>query len=152
MLGYLRTAGLALITGSLITLLLSFHARSEMIKNLANAKNEKGRIDRQIAQQITAETDLTASLQNRDYKICMYVGSIYEAAGDYIRAEYAYTLAKNKAGQKTFSPYYKLVEVLVAQDKFSDAQDVINSVIDIKDKNMIKFKTRAYIVMGDKYN
>ena len=44
--GYFKTAALSFIAAAIFTILLSFHARSEMIKNLyVNKKKSNGKVD-----------------------------------------------------------------------------------------------------------
>lgn len=81
----------------------------------------------------------------------MNVGNIYETAKDYKNAEIAYKLAVEKSKRGVYTPYAKLARVLIVQEKFEEADDVIRSIPDVKSKDLIKFKTRAYIEMGDKY-
>ncbi len=149
--GYAKTAGIAFIAGAVFTILLSFHSRSEMIKNLYANKNDKLKLEAQVARQIVAHSDLTNALVTKNFVVCMQVGNLYEAAGDYNKAEYAYHLAVQKAPNGNFSAHLKLALVLIAQDKMDDAEDIIQSVPDFNSLSLIRFKTRANIVLGDKY-
>ena len=150
--GYIKTAGVTFLIASAFTVLLSFHARSEMIKNIYAHKEEKGRLDTKIAQKIVAQSDFTKLLHQRSYNICMQVAALYESAEDYPKAEYAYSLAYNKAPENNYVVHYKYARVLITQEKFDEAQKIIDSAVDTNNLKLIKFKTRAYIVMGDKYN
>ena len=49
---YLRTVFLSFAVGLVFTMLLSFHARSEMIKKLNEDNNAKSRINTEIAKQL----------------------------------------------------------------------------------------------------
>ncbi len=151
LLSYGRTAAFSFLFALVFTLVLSFQARSEMIKNLYIAKNQKHIIEQQLAKQITEQSNLTESLATKPYSVCMQVGDLYEAAANFEKAEYAYKLATERAKSGNYKPYYKLVTVLATQEKFSEAEDIINSIYDISNKDLIKFKTRSYIVIGDKY-
>ncbi len=151
LLAYMRTACIAFLVGTLIAVLLSFHARSEMIKNLYENKEEKSIIERQIAQQIVSKTDFIKSLNGKNYAICMKVGQLYETAGEYQKAEYAYHLALQKVKDKIYTPYYRLIVVYIAQDKVDDAEKLISQIHDSNNLNLILVKTRSYIVLGDKY-
>ena len=53
--GYLRTTFIAFCVALIFTLLLAFHARSEMIKNLYVNKEEQYKIEQKIAKQIVAK-------------------------------------------------------------------------------------------------
>ena len=151
LLGYVRTAIVSFCIGALFALLLSFHARSEMIKNLYAEKGEKLKIEKQIAKQMIANSDYMSELNSKNYTVCMQVGRLYEAAGEYKNAEYAFYLATLKTPEGVYTAYYKLILVLIAQDKLTDAEEVLESVEDESSLNLIKFKTRANIVLGDKY-
>ncbi len=148
---YGRTIGISFLIALVFTLLLSFHARSEMIRNLYTNVKEQQKIDRQIAKQLISQSDLTKDLKKKNYSVIMQVGLLYESAGDLKNAQYAYKLATEKAGQGVYTPFYRLAKVLTAQAKFAESEQVIKSVKDINNKKLIKFKTRAYIEMGDKY-
>ncbi len=148
---YGRTVGISFIVAFIFTLLLSFHARSEMIKNLYTDVKEQQKIDEQLARELIAKSDLIKDLKKKRYAVIMQVGMLYEAANDFSKAQFAYELALNKAKPGTYTPYYRLARVLIAQEKFSEAQAVIKSVRDVKNKSLIKFKARSYIEMGDKY-
>jgi len=152
LISYVRTIIITFFIGTIIAILLSFHARSEMIKNLYESKEEKSIIEKQIAQQIVSKTDFIKSLNGKNYAICMKVGQLYEMAGDYQKAEYVYHLALQKAKNRVYTPYYKLVIVYIAQNKIDDAEKLISEVPDTNELSLIRFKTRSYIVLGDKYN
>ena len=151
LLGYAKTALVSFIAAAIFTILLSFHARSEMIKNLYVNKNTRSKFEQQIAQQIVAHSDFTKTLNESNYAICLQVGRLYETAGDYHKAEYAYYLATKKAPCGIYTPYYKLATTLIALEKIKEAEELINSVSDTGNLALIRFKTKAYIVMGDKY-
>ncbi len=148
---YVRTVGISFCVALVITVGLSVKAREDMIKNLHAVKTNTQKIDEQIAKQIVAKSDLMKDLATKNYAVCLQVGNLYEAAKDYPNAEFAYAAAIDRAKQGVYTPYYKLSRVLIAQEKFDDAEKLVNSVTDIKDKGLIKFKTRTYIDAGDKY-
>ena len=81
----------------------------------------------------------------------MQTGKICEIAKDYTDAQMAYELAIKKAKPNTFKPYHKLIIVLVEQEKFKEANDILENIHDTSDKNLINFKTRAFLTIGDKY-
>ena len=149
--GYARTVGISFLAALIFTLLLSFHARSEMIKNLYTNVHEQQKIDEQLAKQLVMQSDFMKDLRHKRYSVCLQVGLLYEAAQDYINAQAAYELALQKARPGIYTPYYRLARVLIAQEKFNEANDIIKSAKDINNKHLIKFKTRSYIEMGDKY-
>ena len=148
---YFRTATITFIAATIFTILLSFHARSEMIKNLYVNKNERIKIERQIAKKIVARSDFTKSLSDSNYSICMQVGKLYETAGEYAKAEYAYYLAIQKAKSGVYTPYYRLAVTLIELGKIDEAEKLISSVSDKNNISLIRFKTRIYIILGDKY-
>ncbi len=148
---YVRTIAISFCFALVFTILLSIHARSEMIKNLYINADEQQKMDEKVAKQIVMQSDLTKDLRTKKYTICLQVGNLYATANEYVNAEFAYRLAIEKAKTGVYTPYLKLVEILVEQEKFDEARDVIKSVKDIQNKQLIKFKTRAYIVLGDKY-
>lgn len=148
---YGRTIAISFVVALIFTLLLSVHARNEMIRNLYASPSERLQMDEKVARQIVAQSDLTKDLKTKKYAICMQVGNLYETAHDYPNAQFAYELALEKAKSGIYKPYQRLTSVLIAQNKQKEAQNLINSVPDIKNKQLIKFKTRAYIEMGDKF-
>ena len=148
---YLKTIFVSFLVALVVTTILSIRAREEMIKNLYITAAERQKMDELIAKQLVAQSDLTENLATKNYTICMQVGGLYEAAKDYPNAQIAYEKAVERAKPGNYTPYYKLTSVLIAQDKFEDADKLIRSVADIKNKSLIKFKTRSYIEMGDKY-
>lgn len=148
---YVRTVSVSFLVALFATVLLSFHARNEMIKNIYTNAEEQQTIDETIAKQIVTQSDLTRDLRSKKYSVCMQVGKLYETAHDYYNAQIAYEFAVEKAPDKNYSAYYKLTSALIAQDKIGEAKDIINSVRDFQNKSLIKFKSRAFIEMGDKY-
>ena len=148
---YVRTVSVSFFTALIITAVLAIHARSEMIKNLYVNIEEQAKIEEQIAKQVVMQSDLMKDLKNKKYSICMHVGYLYETVHDYKNAQTAYELALSKAKPGVYDPYFKLAGVLIAQEEFKEAQKLLNSVRDTKNKKLIKQKTRAYIEMGDKY-
>lgn len=151
LIGYIKTAGISFLAASVFTILLSFHSRSEMIKNLYTAKENRLKFERQVAQQIVAHSDLTASVSSKNFTVCMQVGNLYETAGDYIKAEYAYHFAQQKAPAGNYSAHLKLITILITRGKIQDAEDILESVEDTNSLSLIRFKTRANIILGDKY-
>jgi len=151
LIGYAKTAGISFIAAATFSILMSFHARSEMIKNLYVKKEEKTKLERKIAQQIVSHSDLTATLHDKSYAIAIQVGDLYTTAGELNKAEYAYHLAVQKAPEDKFLAHLKLATALITQDKIDDAIELIESVNDSHNLSLIRFKTRAYIILGDKY-
>ena len=149
--GYIKTAGISFLSAVIFTVLLSFHSRSEMIKNLYSNRADRVQIEQQIAKQIVNHADLTSSLTSKNYAVCINVGDLYYAAGDLQRAEYAYHLALEKSPNGTFAAHQKFATVLITQNKTKDAEEVINDVPDINSLKLVRFKTRTYIILGDKY-
>ena len=148
---YARTVFISFCVALIITIGLTIQARKSMIKDLYDKAVDDKKLDEQIAKQIIAQSDLTKNLLTKNYTICMNVGNLYETAKDYQNAQIAYQAAVLRAKRGVYAPYYKLTSVLIAQSKFDEAEDVINSVTDLKNKGLIKYKTRAYIETGDKY-
>ena len=151
LIGYSKTVFVSFFAALIFTILLSIHARSEMIKNIYANEAEKIRMEEAFAKQLVAQSDFTKDLQNKKYAMCMQVGQLYEAAQNYANAELAYKLAIEKAKTGVYTPYFKLAGVLIAQEKYQEAEDIINSLTDTKNITLIKSKTRAYLTMGDKY-
>ena len=149
--GYFKTAALSFIAAAIFTILLSFHARSEMIKNVYVHKEDRLKFERKIAQKIVEHSDFTKSLSDSNYSICLQVGRLYETAGDYKKAEYAYYLAMQKAPNGVYTPYYKLALTLIELRKIDEAEKLVREVPDTNSISLIRFKTRTYIVLGDKY-
>ena len=148
---YVRTIAISFFIALIITLYLTSQAQKDMIKNLHVAPQDRLQIEEQIARQLIIESDLMKDLSNKNYSICMRVGHLYEVIHDYENAQIAYKLAKEKAHAGVIAPDAKLVDVLIAQEKFEEANDLLDSIRDVKEKTLIKTKTRAYINMGDKY-
>ena len=148
---YLRTVLCSVLLAVVVTTFLSINARNEMIENLSTQKQEQSLLDKKIALEIIAQTDLLKDLKNKSYSVCLHAGELCEMAGDYVEAEYAYNLAIQKSKSTKYYEYYKLICVLTAQGKISEALDILDGIKDVTDKSLIKFKTRAYITIGDKY-
>lgn len=150
-LSYLRTICYSILFSIILTTCLAINARNEMLKDISIEAEKQGIIDKATAQKLITQTNLLKDLQYKKYSVCLYVGKLYEAAGDYEEAQKAYELAVEKAKLGVYLPYYKLTYVLTVQEKFDKANALIDNLKDITDKDLIKFKTRAYIIIGDKY-
>lgn len=148
---YVRTIFLSILVATIFTTCLTVKARHDMIKNLYTNIEERQKIDEKIAKQLVSQSDFSESLATKNYAVCMRVGNLYKTAKDYKNAQKAYEIAVSRAKRGTYNHYVQLVEVLVAQEKFEEAENVIKSVTDEKNINLIKFKARSYITMGDKY-
>lgn len=148
---YLRTVGVSFLVAFIITTFLTFHARNEMIKNLYIMPENQEAIDKKVAEQIILQSNLLEGLSTKSCSVCMHVGDLYQTIADYKNAEMAYRFAIEKAKPKNYKPYYKLICVLLEQDKIDDAEEILNNIIDHTELNLIKFKTRSNIVLGDKY-
>lgn len=148
---YLRTIACSVLFSMVFTTCLALHARNEMIKDISASSETRQSMDRKIAQQLIESADLMKDLPSKKYSVCLHTGELYETAGDYEKAQFAYELAIQKARPRVYTPYYKLICVLTAQDKLKDAESVLKNVKDHTSKPLIKFKTRSCIVIGDKY-
>ncbi len=148
---YIRTVAISFCVALFFTVLLACHARSEMIKNLYMNANEQNKINKQVALKLVQEAGFIKDLNSKNYTICMHIGNIYEITGQYKNAEDAYKIALTKTKSTNYLPYYALIRVLVSQEKFNDAEYIIKSIRDLKSVKLIKFKTRSYIIIGDKY-
>jgi len=150
-LSYVRTVFISLLFAIFFTSALAIHSRNEMVKDLAASASKQNLLDKATALKIISHTNLLKDLRFKTYSVCMHAGNIYEIAEDYPDAQNAYELAVEKSGSKNYRPYYKLVYVLTAQEKFDKALALLDNLKDISSKDLIKFKTRAYITIGDKY-
>ena len=148
---FMRTILCSCIMAGLITAGLLWHSRNEMIRNLYINQGRSEALDKMLAQSIISQNDLLLDLSSKSYGICMTTGNIFYAAGDYKNAETAYRFALDKAKSGNYGPYYKLVCALAAQEKFDEAEELITGLQEHTNVKLIKFKTRAYIVIGDKY-
>ena len=147
---YIRTVGVSLLTAIIVTTGLTMHARHEMIKNLYIGIEQQEAIDKKVAEQIILQSNLLENLSSKSCSVCIHVGDLYQTVADYKNAEMAYRFAIEKVKPDNYKPYYKLICVLLAQDKIEDAEYILNGIKDITSLNLIKFKTRSNIVLGDK--
>ena len=148
---YVRTVALSVLAAVIITTFLAIHAINEMIRNIYANIEEQEQLDEKIAKEIIMQSDFAKDLKKEKYAVCMHVGELYETVHDYYNAQIAYEYAAEKAKPGIYKPFYKLASVLIAQEKFTEAQSVLTHVKDVHNKTLIKYKTRAYIEMGDKY-
>ena len=148
---YVKTVLFSIVIAIIVTSSLAMHARNEMIKDISIMEKEQSKIDKKLAEQLIIQTNFISDLHTKKYGVCIHVGELYETAGDYKDAETAYRLAVEKSPDGIFKAHLKLTEVLISQEKFEQADSFIDSISDVPLKSLIKFKTRAYIVMGDKY-
>ena len=123
---YVRTVALSVLAAVIITTFLAIHARNEMIRNIYANIEEQEQLDEKIAKEIIMQSDFAKDLKKEKYAV-------------------------EKAKPGIYKPFYKLASVLIAQEKFTEAQSVLTHVKDVHNKTLIKYKTRAYIEMGDKY-
>lgn len=150
---YFKTIFLSFIFGCIITVILTIHARNEMLKNIYLDSQRQIAINKNTAQELIKSNDYLKDLNKKNFSVCMHVGEIYEAAGNYKAAEEAYKIAnqKSKPKSKIYIPYYRIINTLTAQEKFDEALDILINIEDKLDKNLIRFKTHSYITIGDKY-
>lgn len=151
LLEYLRTILCSILISIFITTGLAIHARNEMIKDIFAAQEKQKILDRRVALEMIAQTGILKNLSTKTYSVCMHAGEICEIAEDYPNAQKAYEYAIEKTKPTNFKPYYKLICVLVIQEKFKEANAVLDNIKDYTDKKLIKFKTRSYLTIGDKY-
>lgn len=148
---YMRTILFSILVAAFITTCLVIKARNEMFEDILAQNHKQKLMDEKVAMEIITETDLLENLKNKTYQVCMHAGEICEIARDYKDAQIAYELAIEKSKLKTFKPYFRLIAVLAAQEKFDDANAVLDNVADVADKKLIKFKVHSYLTIGDKY-
>ncbi len=149
---YFRTVLVSFLLACVVTTILSIHARNEMIKNLYENVEEQKKIDKQMAEQfIQSNSNLLTDIKDKKYSVCLHIGSLYETIGDYEKAQIAYESAMEKAKPNDYTAHYKLICILVNQEKFKEADELLSQIEDHSNKKLIKFKTRSNIVIGDKY-
>ena len=148
---YLRTVFLSLCLAIVITTCLAINARNEMIKDLYNEEIKQVIVNKSQAEEIIAKADAIKDLDRKSYAVCLNIGDLYTSAGEYEKAQHAYELAASKAKPNVLKPYAKLIIVLAAQEKFNLAEAILENIPDTERKDLIKFKSRSYIVIGDKY-
>ena len=152
MLEYARTAFVSLLFAFVFTICLSLYARHEMIKNLYAETSTKNNMDKLVAEQfIKTHTNLLVDIKNKKYSVCMHIGTLYKTIGDYKKAQIAFESAAEKSKPNDYRAHYKLICILANQEKFKEAEAILNELRDFPNKKLIKFKTRSYIVIGDKY-
>lgn len=148
---YLKTVFCSILFAIIVTTFLIIRARNEMLDDIFASAQEQKLMDKKVAMEIITQTDLLENLKNKTYSVCMHAGEICEIASDYTDAQMAYELAIEKTQPNNYKPYYRLICVLAAQEKFKDADKLLENIVDITDKKLIKFKTRSYLTIGDKY-
>lgn len=148
---YIKTAAVSFVVAVLISSFLSYSARLEMINNLYTSKEKRNLLEQKVAKQIVENSDLISTLSEKSYAVAMQVGELYEAAGDLSNAEYAYYIATQKAPHGKYISHQRLTLVLIAQNKIDEAEKIMESVVDTNNLSLIRYKTRAYIVLGDKF-
>ena len=147
---YLRTIIISIVIAGLITLGLTIHTRNEIISNLYDSTSQQT-MDLAHAKELIEQSIHIEELARKNYSVCLHAGELFEIAGELDKAQYAYELAVEKVKIGVLKPYYKLFCVLVAKEDFEKANALLENIEDANNKQVIKFKTRTYIVMGDKY-
>lgn len=149
---YMRTIMFSILFATVFTTCLSINARNEMIKNLYVNIEEQKLAEKHMAQQfIQSNTNLLNDIKDKKYSICVHIGELYETVGEYEKAQTAYESAISKAKRGEYQAYSKLIVILVNQEQFKEADNILKNLKDYHDKKLIKFKTRSYIIIGDKY-
>lgn len=148
---YIKTITASLIFATIVTSSLAINARNEMLKDISTASEVEEHLDKQLALQLVTQNDFIKDLGSKKYSVCLHIGDLYEAAGDYKDAQLAYEYAVQKSKPNIYTAHYKLLCVLIAQGDFENAEALLDNIKDYTDTKLIKFKTRSYIIIGDKY-
>lgn len=148
---YLRTIGISIMIACFVTTGLAIHARNEMIKNIYTASEQQKIMDKKAALELITRSNLLDDIQNKTYSVCMHAGEIYEIAEDYTHAQIAYENAVQKSKPNQYKAHYRLICVLLAQEKFELANALLDNIKDYTSIPLVKFKTRSYLTIGDKY-
>lgn len=148
---YARTIAISFLAALVITVLITIHAKNDMVRDYYANIEEQIKMDERIAKQLVLQSDLMKDLKDKKFSICSHVGDIYFAAHDYENAELAYKTAFSKRHPRGYVLYYKLVYSLAAQKKFKEAAEFVESVPDLKKKELIKFKSNSFLAIGDRY-
>ncbi len=148
---YVRTFCISILISIVITSSLAIHARNEMIKNIYLEADVKRAMDKETALKLINQSNLLEDISTKKYSVCMHIAELYEAAGDYKDAKFVYEQAIIKTTPKNYNPYYRLLCVLLELDDFNSANALIENIKDYNNKELIKFKSRSYLTIGDKY-
>lgn len=148
---YFRTLFFSLLLGVIITTGLTLHARQEILNDIYAHPQEQDKIAKEEALKIINENNYLKDIKGKNFATCLHVGDLYMSAEDYYDAQITYEIAVNKSPQNNYKAHYKLILALIEQEKFNNAYALLNNVKDVPQKQLIKFKTRAYLVIGDKY-
>ncbi len=148
---YVKTIVFSLFFAIIVTSCLAIQARNEMIKNIYLESQIQQAMDKETALKLITQTNLLEDIHTKKYSVCMHIAELFEAAGDYSDAKIVYEQAILKSKSKNYTPYYKLLCVLLELGDFDSANALLLNIKDFNNVKLIKFKTRAYITLGDKY-
>ena len=148
---YFRTFFVSFIIAVIITSALALHARNEMLNNLYIDSQEQSQMDKETALKLVLQQDLLKDINKKSASVCIHVGDLYMSAGDYKDAKLAYEIAVQKSSIGSYKAHYKLLLALMELEEFDKAFALLDNIKDKPSKKLLNFKTRAYIVIGDKY-
>ena len=148
---YMRTIIASMVIAAMITACCVNKARNSIIENVTIKQKEEYTIEKELAYKIINESDITEHLEIKSAQECIKAGEIFEIVNYYKKAENAYKIAIKKSKINNYNAHFKLTCLYVNQSNFDKAIELINSVPDNSSQNLIKYKTKSYLALGDKY-
>ncbi len=147
---YVTTIFWTLLAACIVSGLVIYYAQYDVINNSSTKYNEKVLNEYIKNTVIEQNIDLEMSYPS-DYRIDMHLGYLYNVIKEYDRAEYYYKKAIGKAPENIYRPLYELAAFYVEQNRFDEAQEIIDDFPQKSNGPLIRYQSYLYRKMGDVY-
>lgn len=150
---YIRTFFITIFFVFLAVILLCLIVQFQVYREISPKKiaQQEENIDPSTAYVLIEQSLYLKTKYPKSYKIDLKLGTLYQIEKNYKLAEFEYKEAINKAPYNEYKPNYKLALLYSEQNRFADAQSVMDKIEEKPNKRLIRYKAEVYQELGNKY-
>lgn len=115
------------------------------------AQKESNVVDKSLVGILIDKNQYLLQKDPSNYKINLKLADLYEEEKDYANSEFQYKEALGKIPYGEFETQCRMALFYIRRDRLEDAENIISSVDEKPDKELVRCKGEVYNALGDKY-
>lgn len=148
---YFKTVALAILAAAIIVSSTFVIIQKNVYKEQKRQEAQNEEIDYFLVSMLIEKNKYLEQQDPKNFKINMRLGVLFSLKRDFKTAEIEYKKAIQKAPYGEYRPHYKLAGMYIMLERFDDAEELIDNIIDRPNPAVIGYKAEIYNLLGDKY-
>ena len=148
---YVETAFVTFLAVSVVVVFSLFTSYKNVENKLKKSVKYNEKIEYYMVGLMIEQTKYFQALNPYDYTIDARLGYLYMLYKEYENSEKAYKMAIEKMPNNVYEPYQGLALVYIRQNKYEEAENLINSLNDKPNEKLIDMKGELYEKLGNCY-